>query len=137
MMLMAPYRAVRQKCAKCLKFQYVVSGPTELVELVARPRTIESKRTAPPGPSCFGGLGHASRRATPVLDTVGTPDSHGRMRSQLADAARRRLNEDVSRMTAEERLGAFLAHCQLIAQLARAGASVQRQPRNTVPRNAR
>jgi len=59
------------------------------------------------------------------------------MRSQLADAARRRLNENVSRMTAEERLAAFLAHCQLIAQLAAAGASVQRQPRNTVPWNAR
>jgi cell division protein FtsB len=59
------------------------------------------------------------------------------MRSQLADAARRRLNENVSRMTAEERLAAFLAHCQLIAQLAGAGASVQRQPRNTVPQDAR
>jgi cell division protein FtsB len=59
------------------------------------------------------------------------------MRSQLADAARRRLNEDVKRMTAEERLAAFLAHCQLIAQLAGAGASVQRQPRDTVQRNAR
>jgi cell division protein FtsB len=59
------------------------------------------------------------------------------MRSQLADAARRRLNEDVKRMTAEERLAAFLAHCQLTAQLAGAGASVQRQPRNTVPRDAR
>jgi cell division protein FtsB len=45
------------------------------------------------------------------------------MRSQLADAARRRLNEDVKRMTAEERLAAFLAHCQLIAQLAGAGAA--------------
>jgi len=59
------------------------------------------------------------------------------MRSQLADAARRRLNEDVKRMTAEERLAAFLAHCQLITQLAEAGGSVQRQPQNTVPRNAR
>ena len=59
------------------------------------------------------------------------------MRSQLADAARRRLNEDVKGMTAEERLAAFLAHCQLIAQLAGAGASIQRQPRNSVPQNAR
>jgi hypothetical protein len=59
------------------------------------------------------------------------------MRSQLADAARRRLNEEVKRMTAEERLAAFIAHCELIAQLAEAGASVQRQPRNTVPQNAR
>jgi hypothetical protein len=40
-------------------------------------------------------------------------------------------------MTAEERLAAFVAHCQLIAQLAGAGASFQRQPRNKVLRNAR
>jgi len=59
------------------------------------------------------------------------------MRSQLADTARRRLNEDVKRRTAEERLAAFLAHCQLIAQLAGAGASVKRQPRITVRKNAR
>jgi Na+(H+)/acetate symporter ActP len=59
------------------------------------------------------------------------------MRSQLADAARRRLNENVTRMTAEERLAAFLAHCQLIAQLAGAGVPVQRQHRDAVPRNAR
>jgi len=59
------------------------------------------------------------------------------MRSQLADAARRRLNEDVSRMTAEERLAAFLAHSQLIAQLAGAGASVQRRARKADSRNVR
>jgi hypothetical protein len=59
------------------------------------------------------------------------------MRSQLADAARRSLNDDIKVLTAEERLAAFLAHCQLIAQLAGAGASVQRQPRNTVPQDAR
>jgi hypothetical protein len=59
------------------------------------------------------------------------------MRSQLADAARRRLQEGVKLMTAEERLAAFLAHCQLIVQLAGAGASVQGQPRKTVPQNAR
>jgi hypothetical protein len=59
------------------------------------------------------------------------------MRSQLADAARQSLNEDVKRMTAEERLAAFFAHCQLIAQLADTGAPVQRQPRDAVPRNAR
>jgi hypothetical protein len=59
------------------------------------------------------------------------------MRSQLADAARRSLNEDVKRMTAEERLAAFLAHCQLITQLAGAAAPVKRQPQDVVPRNAR
>jgi hypothetical protein len=59
------------------------------------------------------------------------------MRSQLADDARRRLEEDVKSMTAEERLAAFLAHCQLIAQLSVAGAPVKRQPQDAVPRNAR
>lgn len=58
------------------------------------------------------------------------------MRSRLAEAARRSLNEDVKRMTAEERLAAFLAHSQLIAQLAVAGAAVERQPHEAVPRNA-
>ena len=58
------------------------------------------------------------------------------MRSQLAEAARRSLNEDVKRMTAEQRLAAFLAHCQLMAQLASAGGAVQLQPRDAVPRNA-
>jgi len=58
------------------------------------------------------------------------------MRLELAVAARCRLNEDVKCMTAEERLAAFLAHCQLIAQLAGAGASCQRQSRSTVPQNA-
>jgi hypothetical protein len=58
------------------------------------------------------------------------------MRSQLADAARRRLQEDVKLMTAEERLAAFLAHCQLIAQLAVAGGAVQRRPLDAVRPNA-
>jgi hypothetical protein len=57
------------------------------------------------------------------------------MRSQLADAALRSLNEDVKRLTAEQRLAAFLAHCQLVAQLRSAGEAVRR-PRDTVPRNA-
>jgi hypothetical protein len=57
------------------------------------------------------------------------------MRSQLADAALRSLNEDVKRLTAEQRLAAFLAHCQLVAQLTSAGEAVRR-PRDTVPRNA-
>ena len=58
------------------------------------------------------------------------------MKSQLADAARRSLNEDVKRMTAEQRLAAFLAHCQLMAQLASAGGAVQQRSRNAVPLNA-
>jgi hypothetical protein len=59
------------------------------------------------------------------------------MRSQLADAARRRLNEDVKRMTAEERLTAYLHHFQLIVQLAGNNASVQLRPRSAVPQDAR
>jgi len=58
------------------------------------------------------------------------------MRSQLADDARRSLNNDVKRMTAEQRLAAFLAHCQLMAQLTSAGGAVQHRPRDPVPRNA-
>jgi cell division protein FtsB len=59
------------------------------------------------------------------------------MKSRLADAARRSLNEDVKRMTAEQRLAAFLAHCQLMAQLANAGAAGQLPPRDAVSPNAR
>jgi hypothetical protein len=58
------------------------------------------------------------------------------MKSQLADAARRSLTEDVKRMTAEQRLAAFLAHCQLMAQLTSAGGAVQHRPRDAVPHNA-
>jgi hypothetical protein len=58
------------------------------------------------------------------------------MKSQLADAARRSLNADVKRMTAEQRLSAFLAHCQLMVQLESAGAAVRQRPRDAVPRNA-
>lgn len=65
------------------------------------------------------------------------PVSHDPMKSQLADAARRSLREDVRRMTAEERLAAFLAHCQLMAQLASAGTIGRRQFRETVLPHAR
>jgi hypothetical protein len=47
------------------------------------------------------------------------------MRSQLADAARRSLNDYVKGLTAEQRLAVFPAHCQLMAQLASAGGAVQ------------
>jgi hypothetical protein len=59
------------------------------------------------------------------------------MKSRLAVAARRSLYEDLKRMTAEQRLAAFLAHCQLMAQLSNAGAAGQRSPRNPVSSNAR
>jgi pterin-4a-carbinolamine dehydratase len=58
------------------------------------------------------------------------------MKSQLAEAARRSLTQDVKRMTAEQRLAAFLAHCQLMAQLASAGGATQHRPERPVPRNA-
>ena len=52
-----------------------------------------------------------------LLDTASAPVLHRHMRSQLADAARRSLSDDVKRMTPEQRLAAVLAHCQLMAQL--------------------
>jgi hypothetical protein len=58
------------------------------------------------------------------------------MRSQLADAARRSVIEDVQRMTPEQRLAAFLSHCQLMAQLHSAGAAVQQRPQDVAARNA-
>ena len=58
------------------------------------------------------------------------------MRSQLAEAARRSLDEDVKRMTAEQRLAAFLAHCQLMAQLVSAGGAIEDRSRDAVPLNA-
>jgi len=58
------------------------------------------------------------------------------MRSKLADAARRNLSEDVKRMTPEQRLLAFLAHCELMAQLHSEGGAVQQRPRRVVARNA-
>lgn len=53
------------------------------------------------------------------------------MKSRLADAARRSLQEDVKRMTAEQRLAAFLAHCELMAQLTGAGSTGHRTPRKS------
>ena len=77
-------------------------------------------------------------RSTPlVLDTMGLPVSHGSMKSRLADAARRSLLEDVKRMTAEQRLVAFLSHCQLMVQLANSGNAGQHPARNPVSPNAR
>jgi hypothetical protein len=71
-----------------------------------------------------------------LLDTTSAPVSHRHMRSQLADAARRRLSDDVKRMTPEQRLAAFLAHCQLMAQLHGAGGAVQQGPPHVAARNA-
>ena len=43
------------------------------------------------------------------------------MKSKLADQARQSLSEDLRRMTPEERLAAYVRHCQLIAQVRLAG----------------
>jgi len=59
------------------------------------------------------------------------------MKLRLAIAARRSLHDDVKRMTAEQRLAAFLAHCQLMAQLANAGGTGQPLTRDAVSPNAR
>lgn len=71
-----------------------------------------------------------------LLDTTSAPVSHRHMRSQLADAARRSLSEDVKRMTPEQRLAAFLAHCQLMAHLRIEGGAVQQSRRHVTARNA-
>jgi hypothetical protein len=43
------------------------------------------------------------------------------MKSKLADEARQSLSEDLRRMTPEERLAAYVRHCQLMAQVRLAG----------------
>jgi hypothetical protein len=43
------------------------------------------------------------------------------MKSKLADQARQSLSEDLRRMTPEERLAAYVRHCQLMAQVRLAG----------------
>jgi hypothetical protein len=52
---------------------------------------------------------------------MGLSGSHANMKSRLADEARQRLNEDLRRMTPEERLAAYVRHCQLMAQVRLAG----------------
>ena len=54
------------------------------------------------------------------------------MRSQLAETARQTLAEEIRRMTPEARLAAFLAHCELMAQL-RAAGEIRRTPSDSVP----
>lgn len=52
---------------------------------------------------------------------MGLCGSHSGMKSRLADEARLSLNEDLRRMTPEERLAAYVRHCQLMAQIRLAG----------------
>jgi hypothetical protein len=68
-----------------------------------------------------------------LLDTASAPVSHRHMRSPLADAARRSLSDDVKRMTAEQRLAAFLAHCQLMAHCTEQAEQSSKPPRSSIP----
>jgi hypothetical protein len=73
-----------------------------------------------------------------ILDTACAPVSHDSMKSRIAEAARRSLSEGIKRMTPEQRLAAFLAHCQLMAQLAGAAGARRRprRPRAVMPSDA-
>lgn len=48
------------------------------------------------------------------------------MKSKLADQARQSLNEDLRRMTPEERLAAYVRLCQLMVQVRLAGQDTRR-----------
>jgi hypothetical protein len=51
------------------------------------------------------------------------------MKSRLADEARQSLNDYLRRMTPEERLAAYVRHCQLMAQVRVAGQAAMRATR--------
>lgn len=59
------------------------------------------------------------------LTQPATWGSHQYMKSRLADTARRCLSEDLRAMTPEQRLQAFVVHCQLMEQLRVAGQVVR------------
>lgn len=69
----------------------------------------------------------------PVLTVVGRCGSYASMKSQLAIEARQALAADVRRMTPEERLAAYVRHCQLLAEVRRAGET---RPRVNAPKPA-
>jgi hypothetical protein len=52
------------------------------------------------------------------------------MESPLANEAREELLRRMAKLTAEERLEAFVRHNELIAELRRAGQAVQPPPRS-------
>jgi hypothetical protein len=55
------------------------------------------------------------------------------MRSKLALAARNELLEVVRRLSPEQRLNAFLEHCQLMAALAAGGRARNPRDRRSTP----
>ena len=64
---------------------------------------------------------------------MGPCGSHVDMKSRLADEARQGLDDFLRRMTPEERLAAYVRHCQLMAQLRVAGrAAMRATPRRPV-----
>ncbi len=52
------------------------------------------------------------------------------MESKVAKEAERALVEATQRLSPEERLNAFVAHCRLVTELYEAGQKVRSQPRN-------
>jgi hypothetical protein len=59
------------------------------------------------------------------------------MRSRLATEAREALIADLRRMTPEERLAAYVRHCQLMAQVRLAGKEDTRATPNRLASDAR
>jgi len=59
------------------------------------------------------------------------------MKSTLAEASRRDLGRRVMQMTAEERLAAYVRHCQAIIELRDAGEAGRRRSSKDLVRDAR
>lgn len=58
------------------------------------------------------------------------------MKSRLADQARQALRVDLQRLTAEQRLAAYVVHCELVAKLRLAGDAARAGQVRTGSRNA-
>lgn len=58
------------------------------------------------------------------------------MKSRLAEQARHAQVEDVRRMTPEQRLMAYLTHCQLMAKLRQAGTDASARGARSVRTDA-
>jgi hypothetical protein len=55
------------------------------------------------------------------------------MKSRIAEQAEQALLESMRRLTREERLNAFLQHCQLMMSLYQVGERQRMQPRRRSP----
>ena len=58
------------------------------------------------------------------------------MKSRLAEQTRQAQVAEVRRMTAEQRLMAYLTHCQLMAKLQQAGSDARAERVGPVPPDA-